>query len=133
MGSSTAPDLRKKFHDLVAGPSFGVDAGVDHQAYSAEQLGREAAIIGNWVLIEADLFAKLLGVQGPAFDVSVEAEAVQAKFGQAGELLLHRELHVMAGDAFVISDGFVVDQRAIGEVARWRPRRGRGACRPACR
>ena len=41
---------------------------------------------------------------------------MQAKLGQAGELLLHGELHVMSGNAFVISRRLVVDQRALGEV-----------------
>ena len=66
-----------------------MDSGVDDQAYGAKEFRREAAVIGDGILVEADLFAELLCVQSPPFDVRVEAEAVEAELGQPGELLLH--------------------------------------------
>jgi hypothetical protein len=38
------------------------------------------------------------------------------KVGQAVQLLRHRLLHVMSGNAFVIGNGFVEDQGARGEI-----------------
>ena len=108
--------LAHEFHDLIARPSFGMDSGVHDQAHRAEEFRGEAAVVGDGVLVEANLFAKLLRVKGPAFDVSVEAETVQAELGQPGELLLDGKLHVMAGNAFVIGDGFVIDERAVREI-----------------
>ena len=81
-----------------------------------ETVRRKAAIIGDRILVEADFFAKLFGVQRPAFDIGIEAKTVQPKLWQPGELLLHGKLHVMPGDSFVIGDGFVVDQRTLGEI-----------------
>ncbi len=39
-----------------------------------------------------------------------------AELRQAGQLLGDRQLHMMAGNALVIGGGFVVDQRAVGEI-----------------
>ncbi len=95
-----------------------MNAGVDDEANGAKELGVEAAVVADGILIEADFFAKLLGVERPAFGVCAEA-CVEAELGQALELLLDGELHVMAGDAFVIGDGLVFEhERAVGEVAR---------------
>src|SRR5712675_3738779 len=58
---------------------------------------------------------ELLGVQRPTFDVA-RVPGMLAKLRQRGYLLCHRQLHVMSGYALVISDGFVVDQRAVGEM-----------------
>ena len=60
-----------------------MDAGIDDQAHGAEKFGGEAAVVGDRILVEADFFAELLGVQRPAFGVGVEAETVQAELGQA--------------------------------------------------
>ena len=118
--------------DLIAGPALRVDAGVDDEADGAEELGVEAAVVADGVLIEADFFAELLGVERPAFGVGAEA-GVEAELGQALELLLDGELHVMAGDAFVVGDGFV-DRAGCGGRSRWwRRRRGRDVCRRGCR
>jgi hypothetical protein len=40
----------------------------------------------------------------------------QPEFRKAGELLLRRQLHVMAGNAFMVRDGFVVDQRPFCKI-----------------
>ena len=41
---------------------------------------------------------------------------MQAELGQSLKLLLNRKLHVMTGDALVIRNGFIIDQRAISKV-----------------
>src|ERR1700681_2102112 len=41
---------------------------------------------------------------------------MQAELRQPGQLLLHRQLHVMSGDAFVVRDRLIVNQRALREV-----------------
>ena len=93
-----------------------MDAGVDDETDGAEELGVEAAVVADGVLVEADLFAELLGVERPAFGVGAKA-GVETELGQTCELLLNRDLHVMAGDAFVVGDGLVEQQRSVGEVA----------------
>ena len=93
-----------------------MDAGVDDEADGAEEFRGETAVVADGVLVEADVFAELLGVESPAFGVGGEASAVEAELGQAFELLLDGELHVMAGDAFVVGDGLVVDEGAVGVV-----------------
>ncbi len=79
----------EEIYDLIAGPSFRVDPCIDDESYRAEEFGGEAPVIRDWILVEADLFAEFLGIQGPAFDVGIEAETMEAKLGQTGELLLH--------------------------------------------
>src|SRR5690349_15855939 len=93
-----------------------MDSGIDYQTHSAEKFRRKASIVGSGVLVKADLFAELLGVERPAFRVSVEAQTVEAELGQPGELLLHGELHVMAWNAFMVGDGFVINKRAIRKI-----------------
>src|SRR5215831_13931724 len=93
-----------------------MNSGIDDQAHRTEEFRGEAAIIRDGVLVEANLFAELFRVQSPAFSVSVEAKTVEAEFGQPSELLLNRELHVMAGNAFMIGNGFVIDERAVSKV-----------------
>jgi hypothetical protein len=66
-----------------------MDSGIDNQAHGAKKLRRKAAVVGDGILIEANLFAELLSLQGPAFDIGVEAETMEAEFRQPGELLLH--------------------------------------------
>src|SRR5882672_4448030 len=41
---------------------------------------------------------------------------MQAELGQPSELLLHGQLHVMSGDAFVVGYRFVVDKRAFSKI-----------------
>src|SRR5438477_348695 len=81
-------------------------AGADDAPDGAEQFGVEATVVADGILVEADLFAELLGVEGPALGVGAEA-GVEAEFGQALELLLDGELHVVTGNAFVVGDGFI--------------------------
>src|SRR5271157_5019191 len=89
-GFVNSSGLAEEIHDLLAGPSFRMDSGVDDQTHGAKEFGREAAVIGHGILVEADLFAELLRVEGPAFDVRVEAEVMKSELRQPGELLLHR-------------------------------------------
>jgi hypothetical protein len=53
---------------LLAGPTLGVDAGVDHQAHRAQHLVVERAepLIG--ILVEAHVVAQRLRIERPAFD-----------------------------------------------------------------
>src|SRR5689334_12030109 len=41
---------------------------------------------------------------------------MEAKFGQASELMLNGQMHVMSGDAFMVSVCFVIDERAVRKV-----------------
>src|ERR1700735_1940161 len=93
-----------------------MNPSVDNQPNGAEKLRRETAIVRDRILIEADLLAKLLRIQSPAFDVRIEAKPMKAELRQASKLLLDGELHVVPGNAFVVSDRLVVDKRAFGEV-----------------
>src|SRR5579859_1011592 len=108
--------LAEEIHDLIACPAFRVDSCVHNQPHGAEKFGGKSAVVRNGILVEAHLFSKLFCVQGPAFDVGVETQSVEPKLGQAGELLLHRKLHVVARNAFMVRNRFVVDQRALGEL-----------------
>src|ERR1700722_12505155 len=108
--------LAKEVHYLIARPSFRMDSGVHYQAHSPEEFGRKTAVVGNGVVVETHFFAELLGIKRPAFAIGVETQTMESEFGQAAQLLLHRELQVMSGDAFVVRDRFVVDQRALLEL-----------------
>src|SRR5258708_34347319 len=44
-------------HGLIAAPTFGVNAGVNHQANRAHQLQREPPVVQGRVLEKADLLA----------------------------------------------------------------------------
>src|SRR5271154_5176191 len=106
----------EEFHDLIARPTFGVDSRVHHQAHGAKQLRGKPAVIGNRILVKADLPAELFGVKCPALCVGRETQSVNTELRQTGELLLYGELQVMAGNAFVVGDGLVVNQRALRKV-----------------
>src|ERR1035437_6488153 len=93
-----------------------MDTRVDDQTNGAEKLRREASIIRNRILVETYLFTQLLGVKRPSFDVRIKAETVQPEFRQARKLLLDGKLHVMSGNAFVIGDSLIIDQRALRKV-----------------
>ena len=93
-----------------------MNSGVDDQTYGTEEFRGQSTVVRDWVLVEADLFAELLRVQCPAFAVGSETETVKPELGQSVELLLHGQLHVMSGNALVVSDRLVVDERASGEV-----------------
>src|SRR6202030_3783566 len=54
-----------------------------------------------------------LGVEGPAFGIRIQIEVVFAERRQAGEFLRDRKLQVMSGNAFVVSDGFDVQQQSF--------------------
>jgi hypothetical protein len=46
-----------------------VNAGVYNQTHRPEKFRAQAAVAGTGVLVDADFFAELLGVESPAFDV----------------------------------------------------------------
>jgi hypothetical protein len=97
---------------LLAGPVLGVDAGVNDEPDAPEIVGFEAAEVGVRILIKADVFAQMLGVESPAFGVGSVVE-VFAELGQAGELLGDGDLQVVAGQALVIRDGFDAGEGAV--------------------
>src|SRR5258708_27701433 len=108
--------LAEKLHNLIACPTFGVDSCVHNQPHGPEEFGGKSAVVRNGILVKAHLFAELLRIEGPAFRGGVETQSVEPKLRQAGELLLHRKLHVVARNAFMVSNRFVVDQRALGKL-----------------
>ena len=73
--------LAEEIHDLIARPSFRVDSGVDDQTHRAEKFGGEAAVVRDGVLVEADLFAELLCVQGPAFEYALKPRPWRRNLG----------------------------------------------------
>src|SRR5688572_13283521 len=88
---------------LLAAPSLGVEAGVGDQPDRPPQFEREVAELRIGVLVEAHLAAEPLGVEAPALDIgAVAAEA--AELGNPLELLLKRDLEMMAGRALMIAD-----------------------------
>src|ERR1051326_5016536 len=101
--------------DLIARPVHVVNAGIDDETHRAEKLRSQTTVVRAGILIEPDFLPELLGIQRPTFRVSRVA-AVLAELGESRQRLLNRELHVMAGNAFVIRDRFVVDHRAVLEV-----------------
>ena len=60
---------------LIAAPALVVHAGIDNQANGAEELGVEAAVVGDGVGVEADFLAQLFGIKRPAFGVGRVASA----------------------------------------------------------
>src|SRR6266849_1653694 len=52
--------LAHELDDLIAAPSFRMDSGINHQAHGAEKFRREAAVVGNRVVVEANFLAELL-------------------------------------------------------------------------
>jgi hypothetical protein len=92
-----------------------MDSCVHNQPHGAKEFGGEPAVIRNGILIEAHLFSKLFRVERPAFGVGIEAQPMEAKPREAGELLLHGKLHVVAWNALMVSNGFVVNERTIGK------------------
>jgi hypothetical protein len=103
---------------LLAAPALGVDARIDDQAHRAKALALESAPIRDRILVEANLFAELLGIERPTFDVARirPQKAVLAEFRQICHLLRYGQLHVVAGNAFVIGGRLVIDQAAMREV-----------------
>ena len=60
---------------LLAAPALGVDAGVDHEPRSAEQEGLEEAGAAEWIVgVDTELVGELLGIECPAFGISIEGE-----------------------------------------------------------
>ena len=87
-------------HRLLAAPTLGIEAGVDHQPRGAEQEGLQ--ITGALdALIAADLVGQLFGIKRPTLDIGV-VEADLAQHRNVFRFLRQADLQVMAGNAFVI-------------------------------
>ena len=82
-----------------------MDAGIDHQADRAPDVGFQAAIVVVRILVETNILAQLLGVKSPAFGVSGVVD-VFAKLWNVGELLRDGYLQMMPRQSFVIGDRF---------------------------
>ena len=92
-----------------------VDAGIDHQADRAPDIGFQAAIVVVGILVEADILAQPLGVESPSLGVR-GVVGVFAKLGKAGQLLRDRYLQMMPGQSFVISDGLTSSREAAFQI-----------------
>ena len=95
-----------------------MDAGVDHETHRAPHLVVETAHVGIRIGIEAHLLGQQLGIEPPAFDIGRRA-VLRAETRDARQLLRDRDLHVMAGQAFVIGGALEVPQRHrrhVGQV-----------------
>src|SRR5580658_11146479 len=95
----------EKINHLLPRPVFGMNAGVDHQADRAPDVGFYAAKVVVRILVETDILAQPLGVKSPAFGVS-GVVAVFTKLRNVGQLLRDGYWEMMPGQPFVISDRF---------------------------
>ena len=104
---------------LLARPTLGVQAGVDDQPRSSEQLGLEAPEIAEWiVLVHADLRGELLGIQRPAFGVC-RVQRLLADQRQVLETECGRDLEVMARNALVVGERLHCPGWRLGESRRF--------------
>src|SRR6476469_3326260 len=70
-----AVDVDEIIDALLAGPALGMDARIDHQAAAAEGDRLEIAEAADGeVVIDAKLVDQLLGIERPAFGLTVERE-----------------------------------------------------------
>src|SRR5215468_10667643 len=82
--------LAHELHHLVSRPSLGVNSRIYHQPHRAEKLRGKPTIVGNRILVEADLLTELLGIESPAFGKGPEAQPLQAELRQSRQLPLNR-------------------------------------------
>ena len=116
---------------LVAGPMFRVDAGIDHQADGAPDIGFQAAIVVVGILVEPDVLAQPLGVESPSLGVG-GVVGVLAKLRNAGQLLGDGDLQMMPRQSFVIRNGLSCIERPRFEfISVDEHRTGPGAVRGA--
>ena len=104
--------LAEEVHHLLAAPVLVMHAGVHYQPDGAPHLVFQPAVFAVRVLIETDVLAQPLGVKRPAFGVRVIA-SVLAEGRNVGQLLRNGKLQMVPGNAFVIGDGFHVQQQAV--------------------
>src|SRR4051794_8427927 len=83
-----------------------MDPRVDHEASGSPELEREAAEIGIRIPIEPDLFRGQLAVETPPFRVNREGMRKFPKLRNSVQLLRNGDLHVMAGNAFIMGKRF---------------------------
>ena len=81
---------------FLAGPALAVEAGVHDEPDRAPQFILEHAEVHVLVGEDTQLLADDFRIQAPAFDIGgFSAESTEVR--QAGQLLLQRELEMMAG------------------------------------
>ena len=83
-----------------------MQAGIHHQAAGAHLLSRQVSQLAKGIVcIHADLVGQLFGIQGPAFDIGVEAAEQDADQRQLARLRQVGALPGMAGNAFMMGKG----------------------------
>lgn len=119
---------------MLAGPVFGVDAGIDDEAAGAPEFVGEAAEVVVGVLVEATVWggggecaaggvahfeAEAFGVEGPALDEGGDADggAEGVLVAGFGEFLGDGDLEVVAGDGLVHGETGFGEGGADAEVA----------------
>jgi hypothetical protein len=102
--------------DLLPGPVFVVEAGVDDEANRPQHVILQVAVVAVGILIKPDFFAQSLRVERPAFGIG-RIFFVLAEERQFGQFLRDGDLHVMSGHAFVVGGGLDIQQGALGEGA----------------
>src|SRR4051812_21365764 len=93
-----------------------MEAGIYDQADGAQHLVLQTSVIAVWVLIEADLFAEPFGIKRPTFLIG-GVSTLLTKWRQRRQFLRDGNLHVVAGDALVISRRFIRDQQTLLPLA----------------
>ncbi len=103
---------------LFTRPLFVVDAGIDHQPHSTEQLGVEIAQFAvGIILVHANLTRQLLGVERPAFHVRRERDHAPED-GQSLQRLGNGQLEVVTGNALVVRQGLHAELLDLVHVAQ---------------
>ena len=103
---------------FFAGPAFGVQARIDHEAARTEGEGLQIAQTPDReIIIDAELVGDLLRVQGPAFGIGIERQQ------RADQRLFERvfALPDMAGNGFMIGEVFEVEFVVQGRGAEIDP------------
>src|SRR5580704_18106463 len=70
--------LAKKFYNLIACPAFGMDSCIHNQPNGPEEFRGKSAVVRNGILVKANLLAKLLRIEGPAFRIGIKTKPVEA-------------------------------------------------------
>ena len=108
--------FRKILHGLLARPALPVQTGVHNQTHSTEHLALQPAQFARGAFVEADLFAELLRIERPAFFTRAEKDRSAERM--RWQLLRNGELHMMAGNALVISSGLILKRCVMFRIVR---------------
>src|SRR6266478_915120 len=95
-----------------------MDSRVHHETSGPPELEREAAEIGVRIRIEPDLYRGQLAVETPAFRVGSVGMRKFPKLRNSVQLLRKGDLHVMAGNAFMMGQSFQFVSWIVLHVAK---------------